>query len=283
MAVRNRAGLEHSIWSVHLLWEFVLMSSEFWLGVAQTTIGSALGFVLGVAAFHYQQHRQAEQAKIDKTRAALDSLNRLSTAAAASIEALVNFKLQFVSDLAPEVESMKAAVAKIYQLPAGERTKLVPDLKALSEATFHFYVSLPKIAAMPPPTHSEYSLLSKDMPALTLFVHRAVEMMRELNECIESRNSLIAEHAREGGTGDGMTAERIMFYSSMLSGEGEAICLHIDFALDFWRLVLDQVRAYMPVRAKGEHFLDYKLDPKTLSAMPQEMFPKLREQLVTFS
>jgi hypothetical protein len=259
------------------------MSSEFWLGVAQTAIGSGLGFVLGVGAFHYQQSRQSAKKENDDWRAALDALNRLTTAAGANIEALAIIKLQLINDLRPEVEKMKAASKEIYDTPVSERAIRMPALKALSESLLHFYMTLPRVSVMSPPDVGEYSLLSKDMPALTLFVHRAMGMMQEINERIVSRNGLIAEHAREGGTGDGMTAERVIYHSGMLAGEGEAICLHTDFALDFWRLLLDQVKAYMTMKAKDEHFLEYKLVPEAVKAMPEEeLIPLMREQLATF-
>jgi hypothetical protein len=259
------------------------MSSGFWLGVAQTTIGSALGFVLGIGAFHYQQRRQSAKKAKDDWRAALDALNRLTTASGANIEALAVVKLPLIKDLRPEVEKMKAASEEVYDTPAAERAKKVPAIKALSESLLHFHMSLPRISVMPPPGLGEYSSLSRDMPALTLFVHRAMGMTQELNDRIASRNALIAEYAREGGTGAGMTAERVIYYSGMLTAEGEAICEHMDFALDFWRLVLDQVKAYMTAKAKGEHFLPYQLVPKAAEAMPEgELFPLMREQLATF-
>jgi len=109
-------------------------------------------------------------------------------------------------------------------------------------------------------------------------------MMQELNEQIRTRNAFIAQQAQEGGTGDGMTAERVIYYSTMLSGIGESVCEHTDFALDFWRLVLDQIKAYMTAKAKGEHFLDFKLVPEAVKAMPkEELFPLMREQLATFA
>ena len=259
------------------------MSSEFLLGVAQTAIGSSLGFVLGIVAFHYQQSRQSSEKEKEDRQAALDALNRLTTAAGANVEALAIAKLQLINELRSEVEKMKAASNKVYDTPVAERAENTRALKATSESMLHFYMSLPRTSVMPPPHVSEYSRFSKDMPALTLFVHRAMGMMRELNERIESRNALIAGHAREGGTSDGMTAERLIYYSSMLAGEGEAICEHTDFALDFWRLVLDQVKAYMTTKAKDESFLEYKLVPEALKAMPEEeLFPLMREQLATF-
>lgn len=257
--------------------------SDFWLGVAQTAIGSGLGFLFGIGAFHYQQHRQAKKKETEDWRAALDALHRLSTAAGANIEALANAKLQLINDLRPEVEKMKAASKEVYDTPPADRPKRLPALKALSETFLHFYISLPQTSVMPPPKVGEYSSLSKDMPALSLFVHRAMGMMQELNERILSRNALIAEHAREGGTGAGMSSERLLYFSGMLAGEGEAICIQVDYALNIWRLVLDQIKAYMTTKAKGEHFLEYQLVPEALEVMPnEELFPLMRKQLATF-
>jgi hypothetical protein len=97
------------------------------------------------------------------------------------------------------------------------------------------------------------------------------------------RNALIAEHAREGRTGSGMSADGIIYYSSMLADEGEAICEHTDFALDLWSLVLDQIKEYMTSKAKGEYFLEYVLVPKAKEALPEkELFPLMREQMTKF-
>jgi hypothetical protein len=256
---------------------------EFLLGVAQTAIGSGLAFLLGIGAFHYQQHLQSESQSKKDWRAALDALNRLNMAAGANIEALANAKLQFIYALHPEVKMMKDSSQKIYEMPIPERADDLQSLKTLSETLQHFYMSFPRTSIMPPPVVVEYSSLGKEMPMLSLFVHRAMGMMQELNERIMSRNALIAEHAREGGKGEGMNGERLMYFSRMLADEGAAICIHTDDALDFWRLVSDQVKAYMTHKAKGEQFIEYELVPKALDALPKdELFPLMREQLVTF-
>lgn len=190
------------------------MSCEFWLGLAQTAIGSALGFAFGIGAFHYQQRLQSTKRGKDDWRAALDALNRLSTAAGANIEALAVAKLQHINDMRPEVEKMKAASEEVFDTPPVDRARRILGLKTLSESMLYFYMSLPRTSVMPPPDVGEYSSLSKDMPALTLFVHRATGMMDQLNDRIRSRNALIAEHAREGGTGAGMSTERLLFFQA---------------------------------------------------------------------
>jgi len=80
-----------------------------------------------------------------------------------------------------------------------------------------------------------------------------------------------------------MTALRFMYYVSMLTSLAVAIREHSDFALDFWRLVRDQIGAYMAVHAKDENLSEYSVAPGALECMPNhELFPLMREQLVTF-
>lgn len=257
--------------------------SEFWVGVAEIAIGSGLGFVLGILAFHYQQKRQTKEQETAIWKAALDALNRLTIASVANIEALANAKLQLIDAMRPEVDKMKATSIDIYDTPPADRSEKLHQLKALSESLLYFYMSLPQTSVMPPPDPSEYSSLSKDMPALPLFVHRAMGMTQDMNERIASRNSLIAEHAREGGVGEGMSGERLMYYSGMLADEGVAICTQVDDAMDVWRIVADQVEAYMTHKAIGEEFITYLPVEKALAALPkEELFPELRAQLNTF-
>jgi hypothetical protein len=257
--------------------------SGFWLGVAETAIGSGIGFGLGILAFHYQQKRQAKVDANAVWKASLDALNRLTIVSVANIEALVNAKLHPIDAMCPEIDKMKTASVDIYDTPPVDRTDKLRQLKELSESLQHFYISLPRISVMPPPDPTEYSSLSNEMPALSLFVHRATGTMQDLNEQIVSRNSLIAEHAREGGIGEGMSGERLMYFSGMLADQGVAICTHVDDALDFWRLVADQVEAYMTHKAKGENIIKYRPVPKAVAAFPKdELFPALRAQLNTF-
>lgn len=247
-------------------------------------MGSGIAFVPGIRAFHYQQRRQAEKKEEDDRRAALNALNLLSIAAVANIEVLALTKLQFINNMQPEIEKMKAVVEEIYNTTRStNRAKNILALKVLSASLRYFYKHLPRISVMPPPDVGEYSSPGKDMPALTLFVHRAKEAMRELNERIKSRNAHIAGHVRERETGAGMSNAHLIHYSLMLASKGQAICVLVDYDLGFWRLVLDQVNAYMTTKAKDKHFPEHKMAPGDVEAMPKDkLFPRLREQLVTF-
>jgi hypothetical protein len=259
------------------------MSSEFWVGITQTAIGSGLGFILGICAFHYQQRQQFAKAERDNRRANVEALNRLRISAGANVEALANSKLQFIYELRPEIDKMKVAAAEYFDAVEPERMKKMSTIVEISRYLRNFYMSFPKTSIMQPPEVSEYSAFSKEMPALPLFVHRAIAMMSEINERIDSRNSLIAEYARENGASAGMTGERVFYYSSMLADEGLAICEHTDFALDFWRLVIDQIEAFMTVKERDDNFLEFKLVPEATKAMPdEELFPLMRDQLRTF-
>lgn len=257
--------------------------SEFWLGVLQSAIGSGLGFGFGIVAFHYQQKRQSANDAQNRWLASLDALNRLTNTAAANIEALVNCKLQFAINLMPEVDQMGAASIAAFDAPEEKRIEHTENLIKLSNSMRYFYLSFAQVSVMQPPEYSNYSALSKDMPALPLFAHRAVGMTHEINEHIVSRNELIADQARESGIGGGMSGQRVLYFASMLSGQGKGICENIEFALDFWRLVLDQIDAYRSKEGAGGHLLSYELIPKAAEAMPkEELFPAMREQLAKF-
>lgn len=257
------------------------MSSVFWVGVAQSAIGSGVGFAFGICAFHYQQKRQDAKKENGARMAALDALNRLTNAAGANIETLVNFKLQYINDLKPEVALMKAASMKAYETPFEERDECIPSLNTLISSMRFFYMSFPPSFVMQPPEFVDYSSLSKDMPALLQFVHRAMGMTQEINDRIESRNARLAESARENSAG--MNAGRVLYYTNMLSDEGNSICEHVDYALDFWRLVIEQIEAYgTGKKDTGVHLIRYQMLPKAAEAMPdEELFPKMREQLKT--
>lgn len=245
--------------------------------------GVGLGFRLWYLRVPLPTASAIQEKKKEDWRAALDALNRLSTAAVANIGSLAIAKLQFTNDMKTEVEAMKAASKVVYNAPTADRAEKFVAPRKLSESLQHFYMSLPRCSVMPPPDFGEYSSLSKDMPALTLFVHRAMGMTAELNERIVARNALIAELAREGGTGTGLSDERLIYFSSLAADGGEAICAYVDFALDFWRLVLDQVKAYMTKRAKDEYFWQYMPVPLAVEAMPnKELFPLMRSQLTAF-
>lgn len=259
------------------------MGFEFLLGVAQTTIGTGIGFLFGIFAFHYQQRRQSDAKQEGEYRAALDALHRLNIAAMSNIEALANAKLQLINCMKPEVEQMKTAADNVYDAPQEELADKVSILETLSVSMRYFYQSLPSTSVMPQPEFVEYSELSKEMPALSQFVHRADGMMQQLNERIVSRNALIAEHAREGAVVGGMPAERLMYFSSMLADEGTAIYMHADDAMYIWGLVMEQIKLYLTVKAENEQFADYKLIPQAAEEMPKdELFPLMRDQLVKF-
>jgi hypothetical protein len=259
------------------------MPPDFLLGILQTAIGSSLGFVFGIGAFHYQQRRQlVDQEKRDR-RAALDALNRLNTAAGANIEALANARIGLIDKLSADLNIMRSACDRYYKIPIRDRDEIFPSITELSQSLQNFYKSFLSVSIMKIPQNFEYSILSKDMPALPVFAHRAIGEMEELNDRIEARNSLIHSHAQEGGTNDGMTSLRFMYYVSMLTSLGEAIRAHSGFALDFWRLVHDQIKSYTSARGEDQNLREYRIAPEALKFMPEEeLFPLMREQLVTF-
>ncbi|MEP3428855.1 MAG: hypothetical protein ABJN98_09265 [Roseibium sp.] len=259
------------------------MSTAFLLGVAQTTIGSGLGFMLGILAFHYQQQKQDDKKKDEEWKASLEALRRLNIAASANIENQLNAKSQLIDDLRPETDKMKEKVESVYASQGGDQQRLTSDLKTLAESLKHFHMSLPEVAIMPPPETKDYSMLSSDMPALAMFVFRAVSVSEEMNARIVSRNTLLQQHALEHIAGDGMTSRQLLHFSNMLVAEGLAISEHNTNALFFWKMVRKQITVYMTNKASSEPFEEYPLVEEADAQLPgDDLHPDYSALVATF-
>ncbi|WP_164644439.1 hypothetical protein [uncultured Shimia sp.] len=257
--------------------------SEFWQSVVQTAIGSSLGFGLGLIAFHYQQKSMRDESEEGSRLEAIGGMNRLVISAGSNVEAIANSKLQALSALAPEAEQIQRLSEASFDAKAeNEHARLSELSKALGECRC-FYLSLPQVHIMAPPHSSEYNLLLKEMPSLSLFAHRALGCMEQMNDQIGIRNDLIAEQARENKAGTGLSGERMRYFASMMSGASRGICENADFALNFWRLALDQCASYAKHAARPGECLGFELVPEAEKAMPtEEMFPLMRKQIVNF-
>lgn len=255
---------------------------DFWAGLAETAIGAFLGFVFALLAFHHQRRRErlAQERQIKET--AFDALNRLVQASGMNFEALLNTKRQITNDLRPEVAAMTKVVADFDAAPRDQRRDIVMTMGGLSESFTNFYKVLPELVIMPAPDLREMTALSEEMPALNTFVHRAMSTMYELNARIKERNELIGRHADEMTRDGGMRAERFGYYCAMLSGEGEYICDAVDFDLEFFKLVIDQINEYAGAYTTEGRFLTFELAKDAKDAMPVEKFAELRNQLVSF-
>ncbi len=261
------------------------MFSSLFLPILQTAIGSALGFLLGLWAFHYQQEQIEEKQDASKRKEALDTLSRLALAAGANIESLAILKSQYLNDLKPEAITINEMVASIYAAGDEKQRKIeVSRLLAQSPKMVHFYRALTKPSTMLAPEPREYVLLQHEMPALSLFVHRAMSFTEELSDCIASRNEAISEHARENTTAIGMPTIRMVYFASMLSDDGKAICNAADYALHCWKLTLDQIEEYVINVGDGQPFLLPTLAEKAVKQLPDEnLVPGLRSQMTRFS
>mgnify|MGYP000300694912 CR=1 FL=1 len=272
-----------SIGFVSLLKCFGNAPTSFLSEVAKAAIGSFLGFFLGLLAFGLQRRIQLRAAARGERLALLDALNRLITSAGANIEALVQLKLQLLDDLQPEADRVKEFAEAAFETEPLSRPAKVQELVELCSKMRYFYQSIQPVQIMPPPDFSEFSSVSRQMPALSLFVHRALGCMAECNRAGEARNVLISELAKENAAPHGLPAGRVLYFSQMLAGEASALVENTDFAMDFWRLVLDQLVAFENTLKKNEGLLRFELLPEVENAMPsEELFPKMREQLKQF-
>jgi enamine deaminase RidA (YjgF/YER057c/UK114 family) len=254
--------------------------TSFGVSIFQTAIGSGLGFVLGLVAFHYQQKREKQAEAKEAKDDALDALTRVLQTAGLNIEALAVIKLQIINDLKPEVEEMKGFVETYFDGDQAGRGKCFHEMKAASEEMRSFYKTFTPLPIMPAPDFREFSLVTHDMPALTTFLHRAMSTMHEINEQLRERNALISGHARDGA--EGMTAERFVYYASMISGIGDYLCQSIDNDLEYFCLTMEQVEGYMEAKNNGKH-LKFVIAEKAKDELPKsELFPELRKQMAKF-
>ncbi|MCZ4269904.1 hypothetical protein O4H48_18535 [Rhodobacteraceae bacterium G21628-S1] len=268
---------------VSLLKCFGTVPTSFWSEVGKAAIGSFLGFFLGILAFGLQQRSHLRAAAREERLALLDALNRLITSAGANVEALVQLKLQLLDDLKPEADRVKELAEAAFESDPSSRPAKVQELVELCSTMRYFYQSVQPIQIMRPPDFSEFSSGSRQMPALSLFVHRALGCMEECNRAGEARNLLISELAKESAARHGLPEGRVLYFSQMLAGEANALVENTDFSMDFWRLVLDQLVAFENTLKRDEGLLRFELLPEVENAMPsEELFPKLREQLKKF-
>lgn len=255
---------------------------DFLTSMAETMVGAVLGFILGICALHYQQNRESAAREKAVKEAAIDALNRLMQAAFVNIEALVNTKIQLINDLAGDVETMSNALEKTRSSSRALPKEELEELIEISTNLKYFYKSLPELTVMHPPDFRELSPLSHEMPPLNLFTHRAMSTLIDLNNRLKEHNELIECHSTEM-TGEGIRSDRFIYLSSMLTDLGIYICESVEYDLEFFKLVMDQIDEYEKNSGAKGSFLTYEFLPSVLEAFPKDSpVPALRAQLVRF-
>jgi uncharacterized protein HemX len=121
---------------------------DFGLGVAQTAIGAALGFGLGLVGFHYQHKREREAAELAAQKAAVEALNRAVQSVAVNIDTLVGIKRQVIKSLRPEAEAVQLALEKCTMAEPEQKEELARRVLFLFKDSGQLYQSHPSITAM---------------------------------------------------------------------------------------------------------------------------------------
>ena len=259
--------------------EFVRVSEQgfSWTPIFQTGLGTFGGFVFGLIAFGIQQWFQRRANEKERDNSTIDALKRLLSCASSNIETIAMLKIQLIEPLEPEVKAMEDLVEKTYE---DEK-----NIKALAEATAklrHFFQTLPRAYELDPPAFSELSRVVDDMPGLTIFTHRGMSSMKELEAISSQRNDLIAEHAKENAAG--MNSHRLLYFMSMLTGQGRGLIEMADNAMAFFMLVVEQVESYLDYGVKLEGFTRYRLVDQATKRLPaKNRFPEMRRLLVDFN
>jgi cell division protein FtsB len=256
-------------------------SSMFWLGVVETAIGAALGFGLGLAAFHYQsRNEQREKLKLEKV-AANDALFRTMQAAVLNVEALASAKLQLLAQLPQESSKMKELIERFYQADDAGKLEVLPQMREAANHFTTFFMTIPKPSSLEPPDFNELTLIVREMPVLTTFIHRGVSVFHEVVERIEDRNKLIAEYvvANDQIMSDG----RFVYFMSMLSGLADAICIGVDDDMAFFMLVKEQAENYLSSSNVGGEYRIYEIAEAARPYLPaDDRFAALKAQIKQF-
>jgi ribosomal protein S11 len=254
---------------------------DFGLGVAQTAIGAALGFGLGLVGFHYQHKREREAAELAAQKAAVEALNRAVQSVAVNIDTLVGIKRQVIKSLRPEAEAVQLALEKCTMAEPEQKEELARRVLFLFKDSGQLYQSHPSITAMALPDIKEFSLFNPDMPSLTTFMFLAMSQMTELDARASSRNILISEFARESA--GGMNEKRAFYFASMISSESKAMCEAVDYSLGFCQLVMDQITDYMNAKHKDKPILQYFIRTDVITDLPDsKVFQSYQDQIVKF-
>lgn len=258
---------------------------QFALGIAETAIGAALGFGLGLVGFHYQQKRQKEAEEEEQDNAVWDALNRLLYATSLNIETLANIKIQSVNNLAPEAHKMTITLSSLPDRDSRNKPLEVEKITELSRELDYFYKTIPTLSIMELPEYKEYSKVIHKMPGLTTFIHRARTSIDDLNKQIIDRNRIVDAYVADFIDREDSFGSRVNFiyYNKMLNDWANSICITVDDSLAFHQLVIDQLHFYMRKHKKGRPSFEFTLLDSVKEQMPSSMlFPALRSQVVEF-
>lgn len=256
-------------------------SAIFWLGVLQTAIGAGIGFGLGLVGFHYQSRAQRHENQKVAKDTANDALFRALQAATLNIETLANVKMQILEELRAETVIMRGLVERYHEADHEQKQGILREMKEASARFTSFYMTTPAPSALEPPAYSELSLVVRQMPALTGFLHRSMSTLHDVIDRIGERNDLIAQHAVENDAG--MSEHRFVYFMSMLTGLAYVICESVDDGLAFFMLVKQQAENYLNSLRSGETFAAYSIAEKALPYLPDEnRFPTFRAQIREF-
>jgi len=260
--------------------EFVRVSEQGfnWMPIFQTALGTFGGFVFGLIAFGIQRHFQRRGDERERDNSTVDALKRLLSCASSNIETVAMLKIQLIEPLEPEVKAMEELVEKSY-----EDARNTATMRAATEKLRHFFQTLPRAYELEPPAFSELSRVVDDLPGLTIFTHRGMSSMKELEAISSQRNDLIAQYAKENAAGE-MNEHRFLYFTSMLTGQGRGLVEMGDNAMAFFMLVTEQVESYFDYGIKLEGFTRYRLVPEAVKRLPaKDRFPEMRKLLVDFN
>lgn len=250
--------------------------------IGEIAIGSAVGFVFGIFAFHYQQKRMIEVDRKKQDTESNEAVKRLQQSAALNIEAIAIIKNLFQEKFVKEIELVTIDIEKYHSSSIRLSDEMIlRDMKERASKLNEFFVLCPSVAVSPFPDSREYQYSLKSIPELGLIAFRAENMLVQLNRLINKRNQLIEAYAASGG--NRADDDKYIFYMSLISDAGGGMVTLFDDCLAMIKIVFDQCDHYLDFNLEQPRTTRYSIAPNALKAMPEPgRFPSLEEQLTRF-
>tara|TARA_R110002049_G_scaffold230408_1_gene402519 strand:+ start:833 stop:1648 length:816 start_codon:yes stop_codon:yes gene_type:complete len=250
-------------------------------GIGETALGSALGFFLGLVAFHYQQKRTKAAEETEAQQTAYDAVDRLAQSAALNIEAVAIVKNLLSAKLREDSSMMSEMTERFHEADVEKKPSIISEMKQKSSSLEQFFMFTPMITSSPFPSSDQYAVALREVPILNLLAFRAESIVSQINDIINKRNHIVEMYA--SALPNEMTVERYLYCVSMLSSSGNGITILLDDCLAMLRLVFDQCDKYLEAKAHGPRRHRYQIAPNALTALPPAgRFETLEAQIIEF-
>lgn len=203
----------------------------------------------------------------------VSNLRQVVYSCASNLENLLNMKYQMIGDLKSDCDKLRSAINE-FQPPK--------EIVRISEPLRTFFVGFPRLGVMNFPDYDKFSEVINDIPMLLSIIHKTEFTLEDLNNRIESRNSLIDKHSMKNI--DGLNAHAVYYFHQMLLSESDNIIQYVDDAIFFSDLLSEQIINYMKYKYPEQRTIRFSPSDHLKAIMtPKDYVKTYRDQFRDFS